>query len=457
MANISREHWGSKIGFILAAAGSAIGLGNVWKFPYITGANGGAAFIIVYLGFILLLGLPILITEIVIGRHTGKDPVGAFKTLAPNSIWKNTGYIAIFTAFIIVSFYSVVGGWTLGYIVKSVLGEISKFENIKTSGGAFNNFIGNPFSMIFYHFLFLLTCLIIIQLGVKKGIERYSKILMPIFLFLIVLIIIRGLMMPGSFKGVSFLLDPDFSKLSWSAVIDALGHSFFTLSLGMGTMITYGSYLNKKEKILSSSVYIAILDTVIALLAGFAIFPAVFAMNMDPSGGPGLIFSILPVVFSNIPYGAIFAFIFFVLLFIAALTSAISMIEVVVAYLVDEKKWSRPKATYSFGFVIFLIGIPAALSFGAIKDFKIFFGYNFFDFLDKLTSNIMLPAGGLLFAIFLGWKYGLNKTMHELDQDTSVTVLKKVWAVTVKFVSPVLLLFVMIYPLMVIIYNYLKK
>jgi len=439
MATPQREHWGSRLGFILAAAGSAVGLGNIWKFPYVTGEYGGAAFILVYFICVLILGLPIMIAELVIGRHTEKDPVGAFKRMSSDKKWNWIGYIGVASGFFILSFYSVVGGWTMGYIVKSVQGFVTTVGSKEMAGKIFGEFISNPGQALFFHFFFMIACMLIVIRGVNKGIERWSKVLMPFLLILLVVLIVKGVSMKGGLDGVAFLLKPDFSKLSIKAVISALGHSFFTLSLGMGAMITYGSYLKKDECILGAGTYIVLLDTLIAMLAGFAIFPAVFALGMTPEAGPGLIFKVIPTVFSQISYGTFFSILFFVLLFIAALTSAISLLEVVVAYIIDEKGWSRKRAVILMGSIIFLLGIPSALSFSFFSGFKIL-GNNFFDFMDKLTTNYMLPIGGFLIALFLGWKYGLHNAEHELDVDTRKEKIKKIWAFTIKYITPVILI-----------------
>ena len=434
-----REHWGSKVGFVLAAAGSAVGLGNIWKFPYETGSQGGAAFVFIYLICVLLLGLPIMIAELVIGRHTEKDPVGAFKQMVGGSKWEIVGYFGVVSGFVILSFYSVVGGWTLGYIIKSISGTVTSFTTTGQAKKVFETFVASPFEVLMLHFLFMTCCMFIVIRGINKGIERWSKILMPMVFILLFVLIIKGFSMKGSEKGYAFLFNPDFSKITLKAIMSALGHSFFTLSLGMGAMITYGSYLSKKDNILYAGTYIVLLDTIIALLAGMAIFPALFAMNQSPDAGPGLIFKVIPMVFSNMSYGFIFSILFFVLLFIAALTSAISLLEVVVTYIIDEKGWKRSKAVFVFGIVIFIMGIPSALSFGAMSGIKIF-GLSIFDFIAEVASNYLLPIGGLLIAICLGWKYGLNKLVHELDVDTENTILKNIWAFTLKFISPVVLL-----------------
>ena len=439
-----REHWGSKIGFILAAAGSAVGLGNIWRFPYVAGENGGGAFVLVYLGCVLILGIPIMIAELVLGRHTSKGPVGAFKDMFGKSGWVIVGYMGVLCGFLILSFYSVVGGWTIGYIVKSVTGDVARMIDVETAQSVFGGFIQSPLEMIFFHLLFILSCIVIVRKGIEYGIERWSKILMPLLFILLVILIVRGVTMEGGFEGVAFFLNPDFSQLTGGAVLAALGQSFFSLSLGMGAMITYGSYLSKDDKILHSAPSIVSLDILIAILAGLAIFPAVFAMGMSPEGGPALLFHIIPTVFANMAYGSVFAFMFFLLLFIAALTSGISLLEVVVTYVTDEFGWTRKKAVTVVGTAIFMMGIPSALSFGVMSDIRIFFGMDFFSFLDNLTSNYMLPVGGFFISVALGWKYGLDKTMHELDPDTRIISLKELWGFTIKFISPLLVLLIFI-------------
>lgn len=440
-----REHWSSKIGFILAAIGSSIGLGNIWKFPYLAGANGGGAFVLVYLICILIVGLPIMIAEIVIGRHTEKDPVGAFKIIGAGSRWEFVGYLGVLSGFCIMTFYSVVGGWTLGYIVKSASGAISSIRDMSTAEAVFENFVSSPAEAIGYHFLFISATMFIVIRGIKNGIERWNKVLLPLLFVILLVLIVKGLSMDGALDGLSFYLNPDFSKIEFKTVIEAMGQCFFSLSLGMGAMITYGSYLSRNEKVLGSSLQIVAFDTLAALLSGLAIFPALFAVGMTPEKGPGLTFNILPVVFSRMSYGAVFATLFFILLFIAALTSAISLVEVVVAYVTDEKGWSRRKAVLIFGTAIFILGIPAALSFGVLADFRPFFGNTYFDFMDKLTTFYMLPIGGMFIALCLGWKYGLDRTMHELDIDTRNVLLERAWAVTIKYVSPLVLAVILIY------------
>ena len=435
-----REHWGSKIGFILAAAGSAVGLGNIWKFPYETGSQGGAAFVLIYIACILVLGLPIMFAELVVGRHTEKDPVGAFKEMVGDSKWRFVGFLGVASGFIILSFYSVVGGWTISYIIKAFSGDLATLTSKAATKKTFGALISHPGKSILYHFIFMATCVLIVSRGINKGIERWSKILMPLIFVLLIILIIKGMSMEGSSAGIKFLFYPDFSKITYKTVLSALGHSFFTLSLGMGAMITYGSYLSRNDSILASGTYIVILDTIIALLAGMAIFPALFAMGFQATeSGPGLIFNIIPLIFAKMSYGTVFAVLFFVLLFVAALTSGMSLLEVVITYIIDEKGWKRSHAVVVFGLIIFIIGIPSALSFGILGNVKII-GLSFFDIIEKTASNYMLPLGGLLISICLGWKYGLEKLVHELDVDTRITFVKKAWGVTLKYVSPVVML-----------------
>lgn len=413
---LTREHWASRIGFVFAAAGSAVGLGNIWKYPHMAGQNGGAAFTLVYLICIVLVGMPIVIGEFVIGRRTQLSPVGAFKKLAPQSWWRYVGFLGVASAFVILSFYSVVGGWTLRYTVMAISGSFADLAgNTVAASDRFGEFVSSAWNPIFWHIIFMGLCIWIIVNGVKSGIERWSKIMMPLILVILVALVFRGITLPGGVEGIKFLFLPKFSDLSASSIVLALGHSFFTLSLGMGTMITYGSYLKQDQNLISSALWVIVIDTVIALLAGIAIFTAVFALKADPAEGPGLIFVILPTVFPQIPGGSIWGTLFFFLLFLAALTSAISILEVVTAYFVDEKGWSRPKATYVFGGIIGVIGLFSSLSQGGFTDFTTLFNISFFDFLDYTSSKYMLPIGGMLTAIFIIGKWGLPSFLKELS------------------------------------------
>ncbi len=409
-----REQWGSKLGFILAASGSAVGLGNIWKYPHMAGQNGGAAFTIVYLVCILVVGLPILLGELVIGRNTQLSPVGAFNKLADKSNWKWVGFLGVASAFVILSFYGVVGGWTLRYTVYSLSGGFESLSgNADASGDIFNSFISNSINPIFWQLLFMSFCIGIIIKGVKSGIEEGAKIMMPLIIVILGVLVVRGLTLDGGSEGLIFLFKPKFSDLTPSSIVLALGHAFFTLSLGMGTMLTYGSYLDKKQNLFSSAIWVILLDTAIAMLAGTAIFTIVFAMGADPSAGAGLIFVVLPTIFPQIGGGLVWGTLFFFILFMAALTSAISILEVITAYFIDEKGWSRERATLSFGGVITIVGIFCSLSFGSFNITSIF-DISFFDFMDELSSKYMLPIGGALTAIFILNKWGVGAFLDEV-------------------------------------------
>ena len=411
----NREQWGSKLGFILAASGSAVGIGNIWKYPSIAGQNGGGAFTLVYLACILIVGLSIVIAEFVIGRKTQLSPVGAFEKLAPGTNWKWVGYLGVASAFVILSFYGVVGGWILKYIIDSFSGNFDALAgNPEAAGTMFNGFITSAWSPVIYQVLFMTLCIWVIVKGVKGGIEKWSKVMMPLIVILLGMLAVRGMTLPGGMEGLSFLFNPRFEDLTASAIVLALGHSFFTVSLGMGTMITYGSYLDKKQNLMTSALWVIFLDTAIAMLAGVAIFTTVFALGANPAEGPGLIFVVLPTVFAQMAGGAIWSTMFFILLFMAALTSAISILEVVTAYFIDQKGWSRKKATIQFGAVITVVGAFCSFSLGGGINITEFMGMPFMDFMDYLSSKYMLPIGGMLTAIFVLKKWGISNYLAEL-------------------------------------------
>jgi NSS family neurotransmitter:Na+ symporter len=421
-----REQWGSKLGFILAASGSAVGIGNIWKYPHMAGQNGGAAFTVVYLACILVVGLSIVIAEFVIGRRTQLSPVGAFETLAPKTNWRWVGFLGVGSAFVILSFYGVVGGWILKYIVISLTGGFKDLAgNPDAAGNVFNNFITGTWSPIFFQVIFMTVCILVIVNGVKGGIEKWSKIMMPLIIILLGMLAVRGMTLPGGMEGISFLFKPRFEDLTASSVVLALGHSFFTLSLGMGTMITYGSYLGRKQNLLNSALWVITLDTAIAMLAGVAIFTTVFALGANPAEGPGLIFVVLPSVFPQLDAGTLWGTLFFFLLFMAALTSAISILEVVTAYFIDQKGWTRKKATIRFGLVITIVGAFCSFSLGGGINITAFLGMSFFDFMDYLSSKYMLPIGGMLTAIFILKKWGVNQFMDELKSGMNKMTISK--------------------------------
>ena len=436
--NNQRGLWRSRWGFILAASGSAVGLGNVWKFPYIVGQNGGGAFVLIYLICIFVIGTPIMLTEFSLGRKTNRNPVGAFDQLKPNSLWVGIGYMGVLAGFFILSFYGVVGGWTFAYIVKSITGSVLEFASPKEAAVFFGSFIGNTGEVLFYHALFMGTCIAIVLKGVHGGIEKACDILMPTLVVILFLLMLRSLTLDGAMDGVAFYLTPDFSKVNIHVVLIALGQAFFSLSLGMGCMITYGSYLSDKESLTSSTVYVVIFDTLIALLVGMVIFPAVFSMGLEPTEGPGLVFSVLPTVFASMPLGHGVAIIFFILLAIAAITSGISLLEVVVAYFIDQRGWQRKKAVLVVGSAIFAFGIPSGLSFGIMADVKLL-GMNFFDHIDNIASNYFLPLGGMLTAIFVGWVWGTKNVHEEIEKYENKFSFpwSQCWEFLIRYITPV--------------------
>ncbi len=415
-----REHWGSRTGFILAAAGSAVGLGNIWKYPHMAGEHGGGAFTLVYLLCIFVVGLPILLAEFAIGRKTQLNPVGAFRTLSGSKAWKWVGFLGVAAAFVILSFYSVVGGWTLKYAFLTLTGAFADLSpGSDVAARMYNGFIDKPFEPILWHLLFMALCILIIARGVKSGIERWSKILMPLLVVILVVLVIRGITLEGSMEGLKFLFQPKWSDLDVSGVVAALGHSFFTISLGMGAMITYGSYLQSGSDLIKSSLAVILLDTGIALLAGIAIFTAVFAFGQNPAEGEGLIFVVLPTLFPQIPGGNFFGILFFFLLFVAALTSAVSILEVVTAYFIDEKGWGRTRATFIFGGVIAAVGVLASLSLSGYNILSPLGDITFFGLLNAVSYKYMLPIGGFLTAVFVVMRWGVPQFIEELKAGIS--------------------------------------
>lgn len=398
----------------MAMAGSAVGLGNIWRFPYIVGQYGGAAFILVYIISTVFLSLPVFMSESIIGRRSRSNTFGAMEVLAPGSKWKWLGLTSVFTTIILLSYYSVVGGWSVEYLFKSLALD---FTNPESAGG-FDSFISSTWEPVLMHTIFLAMTAGIILGGVKKGIERFSKITMPVLFFLIIVIMVYSLSLPGSGDGVKYLLKPDWSRFSAEAVVAAMGQSFYSLSLGIGTILTYASYVRKEENLLVSSSGTAVSDLLFALLAGFAIMPAVFAAGIEPGAGPGLVFETLPFIFGKmggaIPMlGAIIAIIFFLSILVAALTSSISIMEVSVAYLSEEKKLSRKAATAIIFAIVWGLGILCSLSFGALSGVKLL-GFSIFEFFDKLCSNFLMVLGGLMFTIFVGWRMKRDDVRDEL-------------------------------------------
>lgn len=428
-----RESWGSRIGFIMAAAGSAVGLGNIWRFPYLTGQNGGGAFIVIYLACIVFVGFSIMVAEFAVGRRTSLAAVGAYKS--QNKRWTFAGALGVLSGFFIMGFYPVVGGWALAYVAKSFTGLLA---NPGAIGDVFGAFISSPVEPLIWMVVYLAINILIVAGGVKEGIEKAGKILMPVLYVLLIFIIIRSISLPGSGAGLEFLFKPDWSVVSGQTWLAALGQAFFSLSLGMGCMITYGSYLNKKENLASNALIVVSMDTSVALMAGIAIFPALFAFGMEPAAGPGLVFVVVPQIFAEMGgFGVLLSAIFFVALFVAALTSSVSLLEVVVAYLMDEKGMERKPAVYGTSAVMAVLCILSSLSMGTLSGVKLF-GVGFFDFFDILTDKIFLAIGGMLLAIFVGWFMKKEDLKDELTNGGTIKFgMFEIWYVLIKFIIPV--------------------
>jgi len=444
-----RETWASKMGFILAGAGSAIGLGNIWRFPTTAGQNGGAAFIAIYLFSVVFICLCVMIAELALGRNTQKNPVGAYNSIAPKTAWKYFGILGVLTGWGIASFYSVVAGWTLAYIFKTATGFFSGMNSEQISD-SFTTFVSNPISSISLHLIFMSLTMGILFGGVKKGIEKWSKILMPLLLSILFLLVFRSVSLPGAKEGFEFLFKPDWTAITGRSVIAAVGQAFFSLSLGMGTMIVYGSYLSKEENLISSATWVALLDTFIALMAGLAIFPALFAFGLEPTIGAGLIFVVLPNIFNEMFLGVLFGTGFFILLGIAALTSLISIVEVPVAFFIDEFKWTRKKSVTIAGIGAFVAGIPAALSLGALDSLTNLISiegrnYGFLDFMNLIFGQYSLMIGSLGVALFAGWKWGKSKIIKEIKTGHENFSYGTLYIFFIKFIAPFSLLFLLIY------------
>ena len=403
---MSRDSFGSRFGALVAMAGSAVGLGNLWRFPYLVGENGGAAFIIIYILLSFLICLPIFISEFVIGRRSQKNAYAAFRDLSGGSAWRCVGLFTIIVPLVVLSYYSVIGGWSVEYLLKSVT---FAFESASQSAMStmFSDFVSSTWGPLLVHTGFLLVTTLIVVVGIKDGIEKFSKVMMPLLFFIVLAIAIYSMTLPGAKAGLDYLFNPDFSKITGKACAAALGQAFFSLSLGFGTIMTYASYVDKKENILFQSTATAFSDLMFALIAGMAIMPAVFAFGLNPQSGPGLVFETLPFVFGQMPAGGFVAILFFLALLVAALTSSISMLEVAVAYLVEEKGFSRVWACVVLFVVCWVVGAICSLSFGPLSDVNIG-GGNIFDFFDNLSSNILMTLGSLLTVLFVGWR--LKKT-----------------------------------------------
>ncbi len=442
-----RGEWGSSFGFIMAAAGSAVGLGNIWRFPYITGQNGGGAFVFVYILCVILIGAPLLFNEIGLGRLTGKNPIGAFKKTGSNKFWLFIGaLLAILVSFFVLTYYSVIAGWTIGYIFKTAVGNQTPFAD----------FAAEPGMAIGLSAIFLLITVVIVLGGVSGGIEKASKILMPMLFLLIFVVVARAVTLEGADAGLAYYLNPDFSKITGQTVLAALGQAFFSMSIGWGIMITYGSYLPKSTNIVSAGLWVGMMDAGVALLGGLMVFPAVFAFGKDPAAGPALVFQVLPDVFSQMPGGNIVGAIFFLLLMVAALTSAISMLEVPASYFIDERKWSRKKAAWVVAILVFIVGIPSALSFGGSEFFsgmsipKIDGGMTedgFFGIMDYYFGTLFIVVVALATAIYVGWAMKIDRVVDEIKMGSDFFTkpmigsisFSTMWVFFIKYVCPIVI------------------
>jgi neurotransmitter:Na+ symporter, NSS family len=436
-----KEQWTSKIGFIMAAAGSAIGLGAIWKFPYVAGTSGGGAFFLIFLLFTVFVGLPILLAEFIIGRGSQKDAISAYKTFAPGTSWHWIGRFGVIGSFVLLSFYSVVGGWILIYLVKLLSGQLSSLTQDEY-GPLFGDMIASPFLAVFAQFMFMLLTILVVARGVQQGIEKASQFMMPALFILFIILIFRSLTLSNVEEGIRFFLYPSFSNLDSNTILFALGQSFFALSVGISVMVTYSSYLPKKESLTKSASIVVAMNVFISLLAGLAIFPAVFSFGFEPAEGPGLLFVVLPAVFNAMPFGMVFLFIFLMLFLFATLTSAFSMLEIIVAAIAKEDSTKRKKTTWLTGIIIFLIGIPSALSFGVLSEVKLF-DKTVFDLADYFVSNIVLPLGALFISIFASRKISKEVLIEEISAGTSNG--KRwfaVWFLCIRYIVPLAIIIV---------------
>lgn len=442
---MKRDNFGSRFGALVAMAGSAVGLGNLWRFPYLVGENGGAAFIIVYIILCFLICLPIFISEFIIGRRSQKNAFATFRDLSGGSAWRWVGLFTIIVPMIVLSYYCVIGGWSIEYLLKSLTFSFGG-ESQGTLSTMFTGFVTSTWGPLAAHTGFLLATTMIVVVGIKDGIEKFSKIMMPLLFVMVLSIAVYSLTLPGAKEGVKYLFYPDFSKLTGKSVAAALGQAFFSLSLGFGTIMTYASYVSKKENIMFQSAATAISDLMFAIIAGTAIMPAVFAFGINPQAGPGLVFETLPFVFGQMPAGGLIAILFFVALLVAALTSSISMLEVAVAYLVEEKKFSRLGACALLFVICWVIGAVCSLSFGPLSHIQIR-GGNIFDFLDSLSSNVLMTLGSLFTVIFVGWRLKKTDVYDEFTNGGTLSRNSKIFGVLwflIRYIAPVAIIAIFI-------------
>ncbi len=447
---MKRDSFGSRFGALVAMAGSAVGLGNLWRFPYLVGENGGAAFIIIYIICCFLICLPIFVSEFVIGRRSQRNAYSAFNDLSNGSPWRFVGLFSVMIPLVVLSYYSVIGGWSVEYIFKALTFSFSGEGTQAAMSTMFGDFVSNPWLSLICHTIFLLATIVIVAFGIKGGIEKFSKIMMPILFFIVIGIAIYAVTLPGANAGIDYLFKPDFSKITPQACASALGQAFFSLSIGMGCIITYGSYVSKKENIMTQSIYTATFDLAFALCAGIAIMPAVFAFGINPQSGPGLVFETLPYVFSQMPAGGAIAILFFIALFVAAITSSISMAEVGVAYLVEEKGLSRKLSCLILFVLCWIVGAICSLSFGPLSDIQIF-GRSIFDFFDNLSSNVLMTLGSLLTVLFVGWRLKKTDVYDEFTNGGSLSTNAKIFGVLwfiIRYVCPLAIITIFLFSIL---------
>ncbi|MFI3270181.1 MAG: sodium-dependent transporter [Rikenellaceae bacterium] len=435
-----RGQFGSKIGAVLVAAGSSVGLGNIWRFPYVMGESGGAAFLLIYICCILLIGLPIMLGEFAVGRATGKNAVGAYRDL--DRRWTPLGYCGMLASFFIMGFYFVVASWTANYFACSVTGELAEYSTAAEYHSLFKEFVNSPWKLIGYTWLFISATHLVIYMGVNRGIERISKILMPMLFVILIIMAIRSLTLPNSREGLEFMFHPDFSKITADVVIQALGQAFFSLSVASGCLITYASYFNRKTNLRNTAIQVTILDTVVALLSGIIIFPACFSVGVEVGSGEGLVFVTLPSIFNEMAGGMVWSSAFFLLLVIAALTSTIAQHEVATSYLIDEWKLSRAKATIVTTIAVGLLATVAALSLSVWSGYKLF-DLRIFDLLDQFTANLLIPLGGFFTTIFVGWRMDRKLLRNQLTNGGEQNLnFERCVVFLLKYVCPVIMMII---------------
>ncbi len=438
-----RGRWGSKIAFVFAATGSAIGLGNIWRFPMVVGKYGGAVFVLVYIFAVALVGFTVMLAELTLGRYTQQNAVGAFEKIKPKTPWKIIGFMGMLTSFCIFSYYSVIAGWAAGYFAKTVSGTFRGTVTSQLSEKIYTDFTSDPVQAILCLLIVVGITTFIISRGVKDGIEKWTKVLMPLLLILIIFLAVKALTLSGAREGISFYLKPDFSKLNGTVILYAFGQAFFSLSIGMGIMITYGSYIPKKVNLVSSAGWVSFSDSLVAFLAGIIIFPTLFALpGIEPTAGPGLVFKVFPLIFSQIPGGNYFGILFFMLLLVAAITSTISLLEVSVSYFIDARNWSRRKAACLLGAIAFCLGIPSALSSGGMKFFT---DIDFMGKFDVIFANIMLAVGALFICIFVGWVWGIKTAVKEIHSGNQRFNIRPLWIFSLKILSPIVIVIILIF------------